>query len=75
MKVIRIDSCLHCPFSRGNMCKDKNVMLARFDLICHYSDKTIKKGFNYMQYDEPIPEWCELEDEWDEYDKHYERSA
>ena len=42
-------------------------------MICSYCDKTIMKDFG--AYDDIIPEWCELSDEWDEYEEYYERSA
>lgn len=67
MKVIKIDCCLRCPFSRLSICRDKTEM------ICCYSDRTITNDIAVC--DIIIPDWCELEDEWDEYDKHYERSA
>lgn len=67
MKVIKIDCCLRCPFSRLSICRDKTEM------ICSYCDKTIIKDFG--AYDGIIPEWCELSDEWNEYDEYYERKA
>lgn len=56
MKVIKIENCFNCPLSEHISKKDKIVSICQNGSnIVHTKDE--------IELDEPIPNWCPLDEE------------
>lgn len=61
MKQILINNCLACPFSHFTLIYDSK---GRVHLYCGHKDMVVCDDMD--SYDNIIPEWCDLEDHYED---------